>query len=86
MTRILHHRTLAAVPPPIAPARLRPERLAFDDAHTGVRPEATDAPRRQAAAALASPHQPPVEVGGGGGGANVLRLTAASAPIPRSRT
>jgi hypothetical protein len=29
---------LASVPPPIAPARLRQELFAFDDAHTSVSP------------------------------------------------
>ena len=36
MTRILRHLQLASVPPPIAPARLRQEIFAFDDAHAGV--------------------------------------------------
>jgi hypothetical protein len=46
MTRILCHLTLAPVPPPIAPARLRQEIFAFDDAHTGVGSEAMCASRR----------------------------------------
>ena len=33
MTRILRHCTLASVPPPIAPARGRQEKFAFDAAH-----------------------------------------------------
>jgi hypothetical protein len=32
ITRILRHLKLASVPPPIAPARLRQELLAFDEA------------------------------------------------------
>jgi hypothetical protein len=36
MTRILRHLQLASVPPPMAPARLRQEIFAFDDAHAGV--------------------------------------------------
>ena len=32
ITRILHHLKLASVPPPIAPARWRQERFAFDEA------------------------------------------------------
>jgi hypothetical protein len=37
-TRILRHLTLASVPPPIAPARCRQERFAFDEAHASVGP------------------------------------------------
>ena len=33
ITRILRHCKLASVPPPIAPARARQERFAFDEAH-----------------------------------------------------
>ena len=36
ITRILRHLQLASVPPPIAPARLRQEIFAFDDAHASV--------------------------------------------------
>ena len=36
--RILRHLKLASVPPPIAPARLRQEIFAFDEAHTSVSP------------------------------------------------
>jgi hypothetical protein len=36
ITRILRHLQLASVPPPIAPARLRQEIFAFDEAHAGV--------------------------------------------------
>jgi hypothetical protein len=46
ITRILRHLKRASVPPPIAPARLRQERCAFDDAHASVGPEATCAARR----------------------------------------
>jgi hypothetical protein len=46
MTRILRHCKLASVPPPIAPARLRQEICAFDDAHASVGSEATCAPQR----------------------------------------
>jgi hypothetical protein len=38
ITRILRHLKLASVPPPIAPARLRQEIFAFDDAHASVGP------------------------------------------------
>ena len=38
MTRILRHLQLASVPPPIAPARLRPELIAFDEAHASMGP------------------------------------------------
>jgi hypothetical protein len=38
MTRILRHLQLASVPPPIAPARLRQELCAFDDAYASVGP------------------------------------------------
>jgi hypothetical protein len=38
ITRILRHLKLAAVPPPIAPARLRQETFVFDDAHASVSP------------------------------------------------
>jgi hypothetical protein len=38
ITRILRHLKLASVPPPIAPARLRQEICAFDDAHASVGP------------------------------------------------
>jgi hypothetical protein len=46
MTRILRHLKLASVPPPIAPARIRQDIFAFDDAHTSVSPEARCAPQR----------------------------------------
>jgi hypothetical protein len=36
--RILRHLKLASVPPPSAPARLRQEIFAFDDAHASVDP------------------------------------------------
>jgi hypothetical protein len=36
ITRILRHLKLASVPPPIAPARIRQEIFAFDDAHASV--------------------------------------------------
>jgi hypothetical protein len=36
ITRILHHLKLASVPPPIAPARIRQEIFAFDEAHAIV--------------------------------------------------
>ncbi len=35
-TRMLRHRMLASVPPPITPARCRQALLAFDEAHTSV--------------------------------------------------
>jgi hypothetical protein len=38
ITRILRYLQLAAVPPPIVPARLRQERFVFDEAHAGVGP------------------------------------------------
>jgi len=38
MTRILRHLQLASVPPPIAPARLRQELIAFDEAHASMGP------------------------------------------------
>ena len=38
ITRILRHLKLASVPPPIAPARLRQEIFAFDEAHARVGP------------------------------------------------
>ena len=38
ITRSLRHRTLASVPPPIAPARCRQEILAFDEAPASVGP------------------------------------------------
>jgi hypothetical protein len=38
ITRILRHLTLASVPPPIAPARLRQEIFVFDKAHASVGP------------------------------------------------
>jgi hypothetical protein len=38
MTRILRHCKLASVPPPIAPARLRREICAFNQAHASVGP------------------------------------------------
>jgi hypothetical protein len=38
LTRILRHRKLAAVPPPIAPARLRQDIFACDDAYASVGP------------------------------------------------
>jgi hypothetical protein len=44
--RILRHLKLASVPPPRAPARLRQELVAFDEAYTSVGPEATCASRR----------------------------------------
>jgi hypothetical protein len=36
LTRILRHLKLASVPPPIAPARLRQELFAFDEALASV--------------------------------------------------
>jgi hypothetical protein len=38
ITRILRHLKLASVPPPIAPARIRQEIFAFDEAHASVSP------------------------------------------------
>ena len=38
LTRILRHRKLASVPPPIAPARRRQEPCVFDAAHASVGP------------------------------------------------
>ena len=38
LTRILRHCKLASVPPPIAPARLRQEIFAFDEAYASVGP------------------------------------------------
>jgi hypothetical protein len=47
MTRILRHLQLASVPPPIAPARIRQEIFAFDEAHASVSPEARCTPQRR---------------------------------------
>ena len=46
LPRLLRHLQLASVPPPIAPARRRQERCAFDYAHASVGSEATCAQRR----------------------------------------
>src|SRR5262249_31336038 len=53
ITRILRHLQLASVPPPMAPARCRPELCVFDSAHARVVLSATCAPRRPRASLCA---------------------------------
>jgi hypothetical protein len=59
ITRILRHLKLASVPPPIAPARLRQEIFAFDDAHATVSPEVRCAPQRCLSPLFALQSRPP---------------------------
>ena len=58
ITCIRRHLKLASVPPPIAPARCRPEICAFDEAHASVVPEATCA-QRQCISPLRAGEMPP---------------------------